>query len=142
MEDDEIDAKMSQPLPDLQSFHAALHQRILDDFAGIADEELDLPSKFWAVETYSLRFRLHRFDAHLRQHTVQIEKTANALGLEASESRRLLRLIYEARSQVEGALIGLKDDDLDLLGESALRLDQRTIEIEALLADAENMETG
>ena len=28
----------------------------------------------------SLRFRLHRFDAHMRQHTVQIDEALRDLG--------------------------------------------------------------
>ncbi len=133
LEDDEIDAKMAEPLPGLQSTHEELHQRIITDFSGIADDELEKPSKYWEDEAYSLRFRLHRLDAHMRQHTIQIEKTLRVLGHMPSESDKLLRLIYAALAQVEGALIGTGENYQDLLSASAKRMDERTNEIEDIL---------
>jgi hypothetical protein len=133
MEDEEIDAKMVEPLPGLQSTHKELHLRVLNDFAAIADNELEKPSKYWEDEAYSLRFRLHRFDAHMRQHTIQIEKTLHAIGHVRSENQRLLRLIFAALAQVEGALIGSGDDHQDILGDTAMHIDERTNEIEGVL---------
>jgi hypothetical protein len=49
---------------------------------------------------------MHRFDAHLRQHTIQVEKTLQALGHDGGEARRLLRLVYRALAQTEGVLLG------------------------------------
>lgn len=134
MGEEELDAQMDEPLPGLQSFHGDLHARILSDFAGISDSELEKPSKYWEEEFYSLRFRLHRFDAHMRQHTIQIEKTLQAIGHVPNESQRLLRLIYAALGQVEGALIGAGNNYQDLLSETALRIAERTIEIRDILA--------
>jgi len=133
MEDEEIDAKMVEPLPGLQSTHKDLHPRVLNDFAAIADNELEKPSKYWEDEAYSLRFRLHRFDAHMRQHTIQIEKTLHAIGHVRSENQRLLGLIFAALAQVEGALIGSGDDHQDILGDTAMHIDERTNEIEGVL---------
>lgn len=134
MEEEEIDAVMVGPLPELQSFHANLHQRILADFSTITDQEIEMLSKFWEAEAYSLRFRLHRFDAHIRQHTIQIEMALHALGYFASESRQLLRLVYASLAEVEGALIGLEDFEPGLMGETAMRMGNRTSEIEIALA--------
>lgn len=134
MEEEEIDAVMAEPLPELQSFHANLHQRILADFSTITDQEIEMLSKFWEAEAYSLRFRLHRFDAHIRQHTIQIEMALHALGYFASESRQLLRLVYASLAEVEGALIGLEDFEPGLMGETAMRIGNRTSEIEIALA--------
>ncbi len=134
MEEEELDAKMAEPLPGLQSTHKDLHQRILTDFSEISDPELEKPSRYWEDEAHSLRFRLHRFDAHMRQHTIQIEKTLHAIDRVPSESQRLLRLIYSALAQVEGALIGAGNDYQDLLSETGVRIDERTIEIREILA--------
>ena len=134
LEDDEVDAKMAEALPGLQSFHEELHQRIMTDFSGIADYELEKPSRYWEDEMHSLRFRLHRFDAHMRQHTIQIEKTLQALGHVPGESEKLLRLIFAALAQVEGALVGTGETYQELLRESAVRIDERTREIEDILA--------
>lgn len=133
LEDDDVDAKMAEALPGLQSFHEELHQRIMTDFSGITDYELEKPSRYWEDEMYSLRFRLHRFDAHMRQHTIQMEKTLQVLGHVPSESEKLLRLIFAALAQVEGALIGTRETYQELLSESAVRIDERTREIEDLL---------
>jgi hypothetical protein len=133
MEETELDAQMAEPLPGLQSFHRDLHQRILTDFAGIAEPELEYRSRFWEDEHYSLRFRLHRFDSHLRQHTIQIEKTLQALGVIPSESQRLLRLIYAALAQVKGMLVGMSREYDDLLIETAASIDERTLDIGQLL---------
>jgi uncharacterized damage-inducible protein DinB len=135
MEDEEVDARMSEPLPGLLAFHKELHVRILNEFAGITDQELEVHAKFWEEETYSLHFRLQRFDAHMRQHTIQIEKTLRALDHTPSESQRLLGLIFAALAQVEGILIGEKDEYLELLSAAAVRIDERTSEIEAILAN-------
>jgi uncharacterized damage-inducible protein DinB len=135
MEDDDVDARMSEPLPDLRSFHKELHARILKEFAGITDQELEVHAKFWEEETYSLGFRLQRFEAHMRQHTIQIEKTLQALDHTPSESQRLLRLIYAALTQVEGGLIGAEDEHLELLSAAALLINERTDEVEAILAN-------
>ena len=135
MADEQIDAIMTEPLLGLRAFHDVLHQRILADFADIRENELEKPSRFWEEETHSIRFRLHRFDAHTRQHTLQIEKNLHTFGYVPSESQQLLRLIFAAQAELESTLLGLKDKPVDLLGESAERIDRRTSEVEASLVD-------
>ena len=125
---------MEGSLSDLQSFHSDLHKRILTEFSEIDDAEVDKPSKYWEDEPMSLRFRMHRFDSHMRQHTIQVEKTLHMLGRVPSEAQRLLRLIFAALAQVEGVLIGIGRNNEDLLIESAARIDERTREIGNILA--------
>ncbi|HSM56762.1 MAG TPA: ankyrin repeat domain-containing protein [Candidatus Sulfomarinibacteraceae bacterium] len=86
-----------------------LHRRTLDEFMHISDEEIRAPSVWWEGQPYGLRYRLQRMDAHLRQHTVQVEKTLQALGQPPNEARRLLRLVYRALADVESALLGVPD---------------------------------
>lgn len=90
----------------MAAFHAALHARALAEFAGISDGEIDGPSIWWEGEPYTLEYRLHRFEAHLRQHTIQMERTLDQLGRPANEARRLIRQLYAALAEVEGTLIG------------------------------------
>ncbi len=94
---------------DMAAYHAANHDRALAEFAAISDSEIDGPSVWWENEPYSLAYRLHRMEAHLRQHTIQIDKTRAQLGRPATEAHRLLRLVYGALAEVEGALIGAAD---------------------------------
>ena len=102
--------------------------------ADVTEEELAWPARYWEGYDMPLRFRLHRFDAHLRQHTIQVDKTLLALGHELTEARRLLRLIYAALAEVEGALIGAPDPvALDLRRQTAAAIADRTHEIAAIL---------
>lgn len=93
-------------LQDLWAYYERLHRRALAEFSGISDEELPGPSLWWEGEALSLQYRLHRFDAHLRQHTVQAVKTLAAVGRPATEARQLLRDVYKVLADVESALIG------------------------------------
>ena len=96
-------------LVEIWAWYDALHQRILRELGGVCDKELDIPSLWWEGEEMPLQFRLLRFDSHLRQHTIQAEKTLDALGHRPTETRRLLRLIYNALAAVEGAALGAED---------------------------------
>ena len=49
-----------------------------------------------------VRFRLHRFAAHLIEHTVQCEKALAALGWRATEGRRIVRRLSTLLGEVEG----------------------------------------
>ncbi|HUQ41667.1 MAG TPA: DinB family protein [Candidatus Limnocylindrales bacterium] len=79
---------------------AAIHIRNLRELADITDVEVDLPSWFWDG-AMPIRFRLHRFEAHLRQHTIQLDKTLVAIGRGPTEAHRLIRNIYNALADVE-----------------------------------------
>ncbi len=103
---DIIEIMENQGLPEMAAYYETLHQRALDEFVRISDAELNGPSKWWEGEEYSLQYRLHRFDAHLRQHTIQAEKTLMAIDRSPNEAIRLLRLIYQALAEVESATLG------------------------------------
>ncbi|HEX7588163.1 MAG TPA: DinB family protein [Anaerolineae bacterium] len=106
MDDVAYHALMDGPFDGLRGFHSAFHERAMKDFVGITEEELALPSMFWETAPMSVRFRLHRFDSHMRQHTIQIDKTLALLGHPPTETRRLIRLVYAALAEVEGVMIG------------------------------------
>ncbi|HWC05504.1 MAG TPA: DinB family protein [Methylomirabilota bacterium] len=66
----------------------------------------------WAGYEVDVRFRLHRFAAHLVEHTVQCEKALRALGRVEAEGRRIVRRIWATRGEhealvAEGALPAL-----------------------------------
>ncbi len=105
----DFESVMRGPLPELREYHEDLRQRALAAFGYMSDAELELPSRYWEGYDLSLRFRLHRFDSHMRQHTVQAEKTLALLGRGPHETRRLLRLIYAALADAESAIIGAPD---------------------------------
>lgn len=118
---------------DMLAYYKKLHTRILNEFVDISEAELEAPAVFWENQPYPIRFRLHRFDSHLRQHTIQIEKTLLAIGGPLNEARRLLRLIYAALAEAEGVVLGTR------VGEDACRLlasemTERTTQVAQALA--------
>lgn len=95
-------------LPALRAELAASLDATLAALAGIADEYLAAPT-IWTTFTTDLRFRLHRFAAHERQHLVQIEKTLAAIGARPSEARLILAEAEESRAQLLALTIGVPD---------------------------------
>jgi len=72
--------------------------RRLGDLAPVA---LTRPS-VWVKVEIDVRFRLHRFAAHVVEHTIQCEKTLAALGWRPTEGRRIVRQVAAALGEVEG----------------------------------------
>src|SRR6266540_7533963 len=97
------------PLEGMLAYHRELHPAIIEEFSKVTDQELDLPSTFWEETRFPIKHRLHRYEAHFVQHTVQIDKTLAAIGLAPSESKRLLRKIYAALAEAEGMMSGAEE---------------------------------
>jgi hypothetical protein len=93
-------------LPGIAAYYDALHKRVLRELTNIQGVELEAPTLWWEGIPLTIEFRLHRLDSHLRQHTVQLENTLEALHGPPSEAKRLLRLIYAALADVDGTIIG------------------------------------
>jgi hypothetical protein len=68
--------------------------------SGVAPAALTRPT-IWAGYDVDVRFRLHRFAVHLTEHTVQCEKTLDALGRRQEEGRRIARRIWGLRGELE-----------------------------------------
>jgi hypothetical protein len=120
---DGFESQLSQgPLSALMAYYDAWHLTVAQEFSSVSEAELQLPSIFWESQPMLVEFRLHRFDSHLRQHTVQIEKALESLGHKPSETLRLLRLIFTALAEVEGARLGV-----DEIGKAACEQVGKTI---------------
>lgn len=129
----ELDALLEGPVEGLLAYFEENQARVIDAFRTMGAEELDGLSLFWENEPYPLRYRLHRFDSHMRQHTVQIDKTRAALGRLPNEAARLLRLIYAALAEVEGLLIGMEPEEARAqLEETARKIATRLAELVAI----------
>ena len=133
MSEDKYKTLVRSPLGEMQAFHRKLHIDILNEFSNITDEELDLPAAFWEKTRFPIRHRLHRYEAHIVQHTVQIDKTLAALGLTPGEPKRLIRYLYGALAQVESALIGTEAEYSAASGESVESLTERTSTIHKIV---------
>jgi hypothetical protein len=98
-------AAFAGSLDDMRAFHRAGRDRIVRRLAAMTDDELATTSPFWDGE-HPNRFRLGRFESHLRQHTIQVEKAVQATVGPPREVERLLRLLARATGDVEAAAIG------------------------------------
>ena len=56
----------------------------------------------WGGYEIDVRFRLHRFGAHIEEHTVQCEKTLHALDWRPTEGRQIARRLAAMLGEVEG----------------------------------------
>jgi hypothetical protein len=130
----DYDKLMADPLSVKLAYHRELHQRIVEEFSTITEAELDQPSTFWEETRFPIQHRLHRYEAHFTQHTIQIDKTLVAMGQLPSEAKRLLRKVYAGLAEVEGQMIGAeKMDDTAILA-TASSIAQSTREIERVLS--------
>lgn len=131
--DDSYNDLKASSFDNLSQYHSALHTRILSEFGDISDEELKLPSTFWETKILSVRFRLHRFESHMRQHTIQIDKIMAALGHPKNEAKRLLRMVYRGLASAEAVSIGTEIVGQGLLLRTADSLAARNLEIEKII---------
>ena len=92
--------KLEGGVADVRNALFEIHRRILRELVGLSDNALEKPAIFWDGEK-PIRFRLHRFEAHMVQHTVQVEKTLDWIGRGPSEARRLIRILYRDLAPVE-----------------------------------------
>ena len=108
------------------------HVAILRALGTVTDPELATPSWFWEDKGYPVRFRMHRFEEHLRQHTIQLDKTLAALGHPPTEAERLVRNLHTALAGLEsvsGAGVGG-----ELLERCAARIDAIAADVERIAA--------
>ena len=97
---------------DLVERLAAVREEALAALADCSPRTWSSPSS-WAGYTVDIRFRLHRFAAHERQHTVQVAKTLRGVGFAPTEAQRLLAQTQMTRGQLLARLVGLPDALLD-----------------------------
>jgi hypothetical protein len=87
---------------------AAIRRRI-DEWhdAGVGwlcevdDDATMAAGTIWAGFDVEVRFRLHRWPSHVREHTIQLEKTLAMLGHRSTEVARIVRIIAHAYGRLE-----------------------------------------
>jgi DinB family protein len=67
----------------------------------------------WSGLPVTIDFRLGRYGSHIREHTVQVDKTLVMLGRQPSEVERLVRLILATYGRLEALIVGRPVDLLD-----------------------------
>ena len=133
MNEAEYQALLEGPFEGMLAYHRDFHPTIIEEFGNITDEELDLPSTFWEETRFPIQHRLHRYEAHYTQHTIQIDKTLEAIGNTPTETMRLIRLLYAALAEAEGMMIGVEKTESALILATADSITERTNAISSLL---------
>jgi uncharacterized damage-inducible protein DinB len=95
------------PIESIRNAFFEIHRRGLGELDDVTDAELEKTAWFWDGPM-PIRFRLHRFEEHLRQHIVQLDKTL-AVIRPPTEAHRLLRNVYNALADVESASAPAED---------------------------------
>jgi len=131
--EEEYDNLMDGSLSGMLTYHHNLHKQIIEEFASIKDNELDLPVTMWEETRFPIRHRLHRYEAHFTQHTIHIDKTLLTIDKTPNESKRLLRKIYAALAEAENAMIGEEKMDEATILTTASSIEERTKEIRELI---------
>ncbi len=83
---------------------AAARDGVILGLASTPDALLGAPSN-WMSWDLDVRFRLHRFAAHDREHTIQVRRTLAALGFVPNELQLLLADAEAARGTLEALLL-------------------------------------
>jgi hypothetical protein len=80
-------------------------------FATIDAEALTIPAR-WSGLPVDLAFRLGRLGSHIREHTIQVDKTVAMLGRPATEVERLIRLSGASYGRLEALVFGRSAETL------------------------------
>jgi uncharacterized damage-inducible protein DinB len=89
---------------DILSAFAARRAETDAALAGLDADQMVRPSQWGPYDVshqVDVRFRLHRFASHIVEHTVQCEKTIEALGMTLNDPRSVVRSIGAARGAHE-----------------------------------------
>src|SRR5207302_5281742 len=79
---------------------------------AVPDALLDAPTN-WMYWDLDVRFRLHRFAPHVREHVIQVRKTLDTLGFHQTEPQLLLADASAARAALATLLLCTPDHLLD-----------------------------
>ena len=79
---------------------------------ALQDAVLDAPTN-WVSWDLDLRFRLHRFASHDREHAIQLQKARQALGLLQTETQLLLADAAVELESLVSVLMWLSDESLN-----------------------------
>lgn len=84
--------------------------RSIERLAGLDEDRLAVGAR-WSGFPVDIGFRLSRWSSHIREHTIQVEKTLEMLGHRHREVDRLVRLILAAWGRAESEVVGRPSGD-------------------------------
>jgi len=94
--------------------------RSAERLAGLPADRLGLGTR-WSGFAVDIGFRMGRWSSHIREHTVQVEKTMVTLDRHPTEVDRLVRLVAAAWGRAEAAVYGSSEAEaaVAILAEAA-----------------------
>jgi hypothetical protein len=106
--------------------------RSTERLAGLPPERLAYGTR-WVGFALDIGFRLGRWSSHLREHTVQVEKTLVMIGHTPTEVDRLIRQILAEWGRAEAVVYGSVEaaDAIGVLAEAAARARATAAEVAA-----------
>ena len=105
---DEDGSEMAGSLDDLRARLDDILDLSAERLAGLPEERLAFATR-WSGFAVTVGFRIGRWSSHLREHTIQVEKTLAMLGRVPSEPERLARLALAAYGRAEAVVFGQPD---------------------------------
>jgi hypothetical protein len=107
---DEATTEAEGTLDELRARLDAILDLSAERLAGLPDERLDFGAR-WSGFPVTVGFRLGRWSSHLREHTIQVEKTFAMIGHVPDEPARLARHVLAAYGRAESVVFGRQDVD-------------------------------
>jgi hypothetical protein len=105
---DEHGPEMAGSLDEIRARLDATLDLAAERLAGLPDDRLAHGAR-WSGFAVTVGFRLSRWSSHLREHTIQVEKTLARLGRLPTEPERLIRLTLAAYGRAEAVVFGQPD---------------------------------
>ena len=102
---DEATTEAAGSAADLRARLDAILDLCAERLAGLPDDRLELGGR-WSGFPVTIGFRLGRWASHIREHTIQVEKTFAQLGHVPSEPTRLARHMLAAYGRAEAVVFG------------------------------------
>jgi hypothetical protein len=107
---DEATTEAEGTLDDLRARLDAILDLSAERLAGLPDDRLDVGAR-WSGFPVTVGFRLGRWSSHLREHSIQVEKTFAMLGHIPGEPARLARHVLAAYGRAESVVFGRQGID-------------------------------
>jgi hypothetical protein len=127
---DEATAEASGSLDEIRTRLDAILDLAGERLAGVPEDRLGYGAR-WSGFSVPVGFRLARWSSHIREHTIQVEKTLAMLGRTPTEPERLVRLTLAAYGRAEAVVFGQPDAEV-----AAAAIRSAVVEARDTIADA------
>jgi hypothetical protein len=93
-------------ITDIRARLDALLDLAMARLGGLDESHVAVPAR-WSGGEVTVGFRIGRWASHIREHTIQVEKTLVMLDRPTTEVERLVRIMFEAYGRLEETVFGL-----------------------------------